>query len=248
MSEILHPDRYINLAGTLNLRDLGGYRTEEGRRTRWKRFLRTASLHELPPASQDALIAYGVRTVIDLRFTRETREAPNVFVGSDRVAFHHQNMIGDVLPAGYPREGEGPEMVKALYRAVLDGCHMQICRTLTTLAAPEALTGLYHCASGKDRTGLISALLLGLAGVPRETIAADYALSARYLADARTTAAESREGGANWEDYQRRVCPPEVMLATLQYLQECYGGIEAYVRAIGLAPEQIATLRTNFVE
>jgi protein-tyrosine phosphatase len=248
MSEILHPDRHLSLEGSLNLRDLGGYRTEDGRQTRWKRFLRADSLHELPPASQDALIEYGVRTVIDLRFTRETRGWPNVFAESPRVAFHHQNMIGDTLPEGYPTEGEGPEMVKAIYRAIIDGCFAQVCQTLTTLADPEALTGLYHCASGKDRTGLISALLLGLAGVPRETIAADYALSARYLAKDRIAAQGPDSGMVTWEDYQRQVCPPEVMLATLQHLEERYGGIEAYVRAVGMAPEKIAALRANFVE
>ena len=70
-----------------------------------------------------------------------------------------------------------------LYRSWLDVRQPQIGRILATLAEPDARPAIYHCAGGKDRTGVISALLLGIAGVPDEVIAEDYALSARYLMD-----------------------------------------------------------------
>ncbi len=62
------PKRHLRLEGTYNVRDIGGYRTTDGRHTRWRRLLRADSLHRLTPASQAALVDYGVRTVIDLRF------------------------------------------------------------------------------------------------------------------------------------------------------------------------------------
>ena len=83
------------MEGAYNVRDLGGYLTVDGRRTRWRMFLRAAGLHRLTPDDQDRLVQYGVRTVIDLRRTREVEESPNVFAASRRVSYHHQNLLGD---------------------------------------------------------------------------------------------------------------------------------------------------------
>ena len=250
----MQPARHLDIDGVYNLRDLGGYPTSDGRQTRWKTFVRSASMHALPPASQSALIDYGVRTVIDLRRTHETEEAPNVFVGSSEVAYHHQNMLGDepaqerdALP-----EGSGPaEYVKAAYTSWLDDRQPQIGETLATLADPESRPAVYHCAGGKDRTGVISALLLGLARVPGDVIAEDYALSARYLMDryfAEQASPDSDPGNFTWEDYQREYCPADGMLLVLQHLKERYGGIEPYVRTVGLDSDQIRSVRNALVE
>ena len=243
MADILHPDRHLELEGAHNVRDLGGYRMQDGRQTRWKRFLRADNLHQLTSASQDALIEYGVRTVIDLRRTQETIDTPNVFADSSRVAYHHHNMIGDTPLPGVPEEGEATRRIADTYCIFLDDCKDQTGEILATLAAPGALPALYHCASGKDRTGLISALILGLAGVPEETIAQDYGLSARYL-----VGRESLPSISTWEDFQREYCPPDTMLITLQHLEQSYGGVEGYMRSIGLQEEQIDSLRTAIVE
>ena len=241
--------RHLDIDGAYNVRDLGGYPTSDGRQTRWKTFVRAASLHALQPASQSALIDYGIRTVIDLRRTRETEEAPNVFAGSSQVTYHHQNMLGDepepeddsierVEPAKY---------ITAIYRSWLDLRQPQIGRTLATLAEPESRPAIYHCAVGKDRTGVISALLLGIAGVPEEIIAEDYALSARYLLD-RYFVKEASNPGYTREDYQRESCPPDAMLKVLEYVNERYGGIEPYVRTTGLNSGQIESIRTALVD
>src|SRR4030095_14489658 len=74
--------RHLGLAGTYNLRDTGGYRTLDGRTTRWLTFLRSDSLHRVPPMAQTTLLNYGVRTVIDLRRSDELHVAPNVFASS----------------------------------------------------------------------------------------------------------------------------------------------------------------------
>ena len=85
----MQPARHLDIDGAYNVRDLGGYPTRDGRRTRWKTFVRAASLHRLPPDSRATLIDYGIRTVIDLRMTRELEDAPNVFAGSSEVAYLH---------------------------------------------------------------------------------------------------------------------------------------------------------------
>ena len=247
-------ERHLDIDGIYNIRDLGGYPTSDGRQTRWKTFVRAANMHALQPASRSALIDYGIRTVIDLRRTRETEETPNVFVGSSEVTYHHQNMLGDEPVPGEEdsvERGEPADSIMAAYTSWFDIRQPQIGRTLATLAEPEARPVIYHCAGGKDRTGIISALLLGIAGVSEEVIAEDYALSARDLLDryfAEQAPPESNPGNYTWKDYQRDYCPPEAMLGVLKHLDERYGGIERYVQTTGLESNQIESIRAALVE
>src|SRR5919206_5017078 len=90
--------RHLSLTGTYNLRDTGGYRTLDGRTTRWRTFLRSDSLHRVPPMAQTTLLNYGVRTVIDLRRSDELHVAPNVFAGSSIVSYHQISLLMDTPP------------------------------------------------------------------------------------------------------------------------------------------------------
>ena len=250
----VNPPRHLDLKGSYNIRDLGGYRTTDGRTTRWRTLLRSGSMHALPVESQHALIYYGVRTVVDLRTTEETRAVPNVFSGSANVAYHHQNLIGDAPLEGSESvvgAGDFAGRIPAIYISYLERRRPRIAETLATLAEPGALPAIYHCAGGKDRTGIISALLLGLAGVPPETIAQDYALTARYLMD-RYFDEQAPPGvtpeSYTWKDYQSEFCPPEAMIEVLRHLDDRYGGIESYVRAAGLSEHQIESLQRALVD
>lgn len=237
--------RHLPLPGTYNLRDVGGYRTRDGRTTRWRTFWRADSLHRLPPEAQAVLLEHGVRTVLDLRRSDELRAAPNVFAAATAVAYHHLSLLVDTPPLpGLPQP------LVDTYRRMLDERQAQICETLRLLAAPGGLPAVVHCTAGKDRTGLIAALVLGLAGVPEETIVEDYTLSSRYLVGPFLEEIRQRAlaRGYTWEQYQPLVrCPPEFMHATLQYLKGHYGGIEAYAHTIGLGHAQIAQLQGALV-
>jgi protein-tyrosine phosphatase len=235
------PHRHLPLPGTYNVRDLGGYQTSDGRMTRWRTFFRADSLHRLSPEAQTTLLAHGLRSVIDLRRSDELHRAPNVFASSTRVSYHHLSLLLDTPPQ--------PGVLRPLdvtYRYLLDERQEQMYTALYTLATPGNLPAIVHCTAGKDRTGLLVALLLGLAGVPEATIAADYALSAQYLGDAFYEETRQRivERGETWEQYLPLMqCPPELMRATLAYLQERYGGSVAYARAIGLGTAHITRLQ-----
>ena len=255
-----NPSRHLSLSGSYNIRDLGGYLTEDGRTTRWRTFLRSGSMHSLTSESQSRLLGLGIRTVVDLRTSVEKHDFPNVFAKSTRVSFRQHNMIGDVtletnrdVTAVDMLEGGGEfaEGIFTMYRTFLDGRQEQIRDILTTLSEPDALPAIYHCAGGKDRTGIISAILLANAGVPYDTIANDYALSARYLME-RYFDDEARPGETpenfTWREYQVKFCPPESMLMTLSYLDKVYGGVPAYMRVIGLDSRQIDRLRDSVIE
>jgi protein-tyrosine phosphatase len=239
-------DRHLPLSGTYNVRDVGGYRTRDGRVTRWRTLFRADSLHRLTPGAQSALLAHGVRTVIDLRRSEELRAAPNVFANSSTVTYRHLSVYEDRQDvAGTPRP------LTEIYQRIVDLRQEGIREILRALAAPSAAPAVVHCTAGKDRTGVIIALALGLVGVDTDTIAVDYALSATYLVgsfleDMRQYALTR---GYTWEQYEPLLqSPASFMHDTMKYVDTNYGSIEAYVRHIGLSDAEITALRTALVE
>ena len=238
--------RHISLDKSYNVRDLGGYATTDARRTRWRTILRGDALHRLTTVAQAQVIDAGVRTIVDLRWSFELAEAPNVFAGSPAVRYYHLSLLDDLQqPSDLPEPGF------ATYRMMLDDCQEMIRMTLATLAAPCALPALFHCTAGKDRTGVVSALLLGLANVPRETIVADYVLSNHYLSGGFYDDVRRRvvARGDNWDNVRPLlVCHPEAMSDTLAYLDSGYGGIVPYLERIGVAPIEIESLRQALTE
>ena len=247
--------RWLDVPGAYNVRDLGGYRTADGRTTRWRVFLRADGLHNLSESTKNYLVEFGVRTVIDLRRTRETAETPNALAGMEGIEYFHLNMIGDTDPPGYvappPDEWTTPEATADIYRVLLDKRQDVISETLAALANSRGHTAIYHCAAGTDRTGIISALLLGLAGVPDETIPKDYALSAhglRLKLMAEGIPDSLADQDFTLEEPPELLAPPLAMERTLQHLNEQYGGIESYFRHIGLTDTQITDIRNMLRE
>ncbi|MDA1348080.1 MAG: tyrosine-protein phosphatase, partial [Chloroflexi bacterium] len=246
----MQPRRHIALEGASQVRALGGYPTLDGRQTRWRTFLRSDGINRLTPRSQERLVQYGVRTVIDLRRTWEVQKAPNVFADSSLVTYHHQNLLGEDPASQSSVDAEAAGRLGTLYGLWLDQVQDQVGKTLATLASPSGSPAVFHCSAGKDRTGIISALLLSLAGVPEQTIAEDYALSASQLFDVYVNEFAPPDLRATYtvEDYESDHCPPEAMLETLAHLEDRYGGVEAYVRGCGLSATQVESLREALVE
>ena len=251
----MHDQRWLDVPGAHNVRDLGGCPTLDGKTTRYRAFLRADGLHDLSESARNDLIEYGVRTVIDLRRTRETIDTPNALADMEEVSFFHLNMIGDTYPPGYvaPQSDEWTtvELTANIYRVLLDKRQEMISETLARLADSVGHTAIYHCAAGTDRTGIISALLLGLADVPDEIIIADYALSAHGLR--RWALAQGIPDSLTHLDFTleeppEALAPPEAMEQTLKHLNDQYGGIESYVRHIGLTDAHIADIRNMLRE
>lgn len=270
MTRVLEPRRLLDLEGAVNVRDLGGYATADGRSVRWKTILRADNVGGLPPESQAALIDYGVRAVIDLRRDSQIENLGNVFAESPWVTFYHQQMVSDDTPeemaasseiaeSWIQRMGnlEGSPLRAANYCMRLDTRQEVIRGTLSTLAAPGTLPALFHCQAGKDRAGIMAALVLGIAGVPYETIAEDYELSGHYRWRASLTEREINEPyeeappeafDADAYEMFRQGSPAETMVEVLEYLDDRYGGIEGYVRDAGVTEDEITALRAAIVE
>ena len=254
MNNDIDPRRHLPLDGAYNVRDLGGYATRDGRETRWHTIFRAAGMSDMTSDAQQTLLDEGVRTVIDFRGKQELEESPNVFHDSPDVSYRHYNIIGEEIFAEWavsPVTGIPVDRLSTMYRTILDRRGEEFRRTLATLAEPAELPAIYHCSAGKDRTGVVSALLLGIAGVPDDVIAEDYGLSAVYLHETWFTLGLAPEDSTpeNYtvDDYRAQWCPPEAMHKTLQHLGENYGGIEGYATSIGVTPEQIGSIRDQFV-
>ena len=238
--------RHLPLEGTYNVRDIGGYQTTDGRMTRWGVLFRADGLHRLSTEAQSTFLAKGLKSVVDLRRSEELRHAPNVFAQSSQVNYHHISLMVDEVPVV---DGDPPPLVDR-YRMALDERQAQLLQILSTLAAPDGLPAVVHCTAGKDRTGLTIALILGLCGVPNETIIADYALTSEYLGEGFMADARKRvlHRGYTWEQYYPLLtCPPENMEVTLEHLMNTYGNFEAYATHIGLSSDQISRLRKALV-
>ncbi len=240
-----HHPRHLPIEGTHNFRDVGGYPTAGGGVTRWRTLFRSDSLHALTATGLEAVEDLGLVTAIDLRYERELEDLPSPLAGHARTAYRHRPLG----PALRPFE-EPAASYEELNFYFLDRCQTYIASILRDLADERAYPALLSCHAGRDRTGLIVALLLSLVGVRPVDVVNDYALSAAYAA----RLAAYVDGLPKADGYDLLTvatfleCRPETMELTLDHLDRRYGGAGGYVREIGLSGDAIATIRTALVE
>jgi protein-tyrosine phosphatase len=240
--------RRLAWEGLLNARDLGGYPTADGRETRWGAIVRSDHLTPLTEAGRAALLAYGIRSIIDLRRPDEARKHPNPFAEPGSHGLRYINVPFED-PAAYAFTEE-PESLTVVYQLMLDHYRARIADAMTTVADAPQGGVLVHCMGGKDRTGLVSALMLDLVAVDRETIAADYAVTQDYL---RERDDEYVRNGPPHERAERErlvakfSAKAEVMAATLAHVDDRHGGVERYLVQAGVSGDHLARLRRRLV-
>ncbi len=252
---------WIELEGVVNIRDVGGLPTTDGRRIRPGVLIRSANLSSITEADVARLVnELGVRRVLDLRTEVEVRNSePGLLYGRDGVTFHHLSLYPDDAPgesdspdpvapwAGeqYPK-GRDPQVVS--YLRYLDRRPDSIVAALRAIAEPDGAT-VVHCAAGKDRTGMVIALALSVAGVPREVIAADYAESQSQIM-------AIIEQLAGIDLYELDVTDPDkvppaearTMLGVLDAVDADHGGVLAWLAGHGWTEQDTARLRTTLLD
>jgi protein-tyrosine phosphatase len=231
-------NRYIPLEGTLYLRELGGYTTSSGRKTRYQRLLCSDNLAELSLASQHQLVEYGVGTVIDLRVGWEIEKYPNEFATNELVSYHNLPLYNEQLIAHLNE----PASLAHLNHLVLELYQPQLAAIFKAVAhSNPAKVLVIHCSDGKDRTGLVIALLLSLLGVEPEIVGRDYSLSAYYLAprvdEWRAQAVAAGRDMARFE--ADMTSHPQTILEALQSLTQLYGSVRTYFARLGLTSLRI---------
>lgn len=236
------PRRQLEIEGSWNVRDLGGYPTEDGRSTRWRVMVRAGNLDKVTPAGQQALLDYGIRTIVDLRDPAEVEEYPDVFAQSTAVVYRHLPILRNGYANGYVPLGK-------LYTNYLDAYPSEVGKIITAVAESTPGT-LIHCHAGKDRTGIVTALLLGAVGVPEQVIAEDYALTTAQIAH---LVAEWREyalkHGSDMERFEHDVsADAATMLGTLAHLRHRYGGVAQYLSSCGVTVQDLDRLKLQLLD
>jgi protein-tyrosine phosphatase len=237
--------------GCLNVRDLGGHRTVDGGETNFGAIVRADSVSQLSEAGWEALTAYGVRTVLDLRGEHERDVDPpgNPPVEVLQVPFMEASEaeweeIAEEIEAAAAAAPDVATSTRDVYLIFLERFGANVAAALKAVAnAPEGGV-VVHCVGGKDRTGLLVAFLLHLAGVPDEEIATDYALSEERLRPRHEAWFEAADSEEELERLRRIAqTPAESMLGVFRELESRYGSVEGYLRSTGLTEEELERLR-----
>jgi protein-tyrosine phosphatase len=239
-----------------NLRDLGGYPTRSGRSTRWGRVFRSDGLHRTDSAGGEIVIGLGIRRVIDLR-TKGEREREGVFDHA-LVEGLHVPLIDRTWKMEELGDGGEADFLLAGYLHMAHQNGPRVGEVISLIAEHASEPILFHCAAGKDRTGIIAALLLALVGVADDAIAEDFALSeAAMAAMTEWYKARKREGftrglrkmGIDRDKAMRLMSArPETIHRFLADVRRRHGSIEAYVAGVGVSDAAMARIVDHLVE
>ncbi|WP_042396362.1 tyrosine-protein phosphatase [Streptacidiphilus carbonis] len=245
--------RHIAFERLHNFRDLGGYAAADGRSVRWGRLYRSDSLGKLTPGGPDhqRFLDLGIRTVVDLRYPWEVERGGRV---PEQPGLEYHNLSIEHRPydqAAIDPDADPWRHLADRYAEVVEDGAKEIRETLDVIAAdgrPDSAPLVFHCASGKDRTGLIAALVLSLLGVGEDDILADFALtelaSARLLADYRAAYPDREQ---IWPGYGR--APAAVLRHVLDDLTAAHGSVRGYaVERLGVDDELVGALRARLLE
>jgi protein-tyrosine phosphatase len=242
--------RLLPLVGAYNFRDLGGYPTADGGVTRWGKLFRSDTLHDLSESDLVALRTLELRSIIDLRTTTELETTGRGPLQHEPISYLHLSVY---------QEGTGIEAVElpplaeldlaSVYRRWLESTPRAFVEALAFLGDPGNYPAVFHCAAGKDRTGVLAALVLDILGVERTVIVDDYALTATRL-DPILIRQRSIPATAQIMDEAPHLftAVAETMERFLDDLHEQFGGGREWALASGVASENLDLLSKILVD
>lgn len=268
--------RVLNIPGAVNFRDLGGYQTSDSRHVKWGKVFRSAQLDRLTEQGVANLQALNIKTVVDLRFSEESAKYPTIRAAvpnAEMLSWHDefqddsesrsssmQRSWRDSLDSNDPaqvREAMRINYPQKLYshRAV----YKKMLRRLVEGETPL----VFHCAAGKDRTGVAAALILSLLGASNEIIIEDYLLTQNEIKDLMDSwIAGGATDNDDYEDFQQRLIrQPRALIqpvfdadvsyiqTLLDYVESEHQGFENYaMRNLEFSASDIERLQLNLLE
>ena len=236
------PDRWVRLDGALNFRDLGGYLTGSGACVRWGRLFRSDALDHLSDRDRERVgHELGLGTVLDLRCAEERTSRGALPAALVDLPILDLPTIDPAFIPGVPLHDVYLDLLRT---------HQDRIRDVVTAIAEVDAPLVFHCGTGKDRAGLVAAVILGALGVSDADIARDYALSARVLPAILDVRAR-QPGSSRWAP----ALPPDAhaadastMRTVLRSIRDAHGSMLGYALDIGVSPDSIATLRDRALD
>lgn len=245
--------RVLPLQGGRNFRDLGGYATEDGRRVRWGRLYRSGTMAQLTQADCEYLAGLGIRLICDLRTTGEREAAPIPWRDSAPAYWSRDYSMSfgdlrDLIKAGLPTAEQVRQTMQAGYRHLPFEQAPAYRELFKRLAAGE-LPLVFNCTAGKDRTGIVAALILNVLGVPRDTILEDYVLTNELLSGHRFSA-DGPLGHLSPEVIRSIMgSDPEYLRTAFAVIEERHGCIEHYLRdVLDIDAQELSAIRRELLE
>ncbi|RFM26149.1 tyrosine-protein phosphatase [Deminuibacter soli] len=243
--------RLVHVKGAVNFRDIGGYKTADGKTVKWNKLYRSADIGHLTDSDVDTLTNRHIKQVVDFRGVKESQQSPDRLpkgtaymlmpAGSDSLPDAKQMMAlikaGSFLPEFYGN----PQYLGARYKGFFS--------MLLTMPNDEAL--LYHCTGGRDRTGMATALLLYVLGVPMKTIEADFTASNAYLESMNQSMYQGmvQATGTDLETIKKSFeLRPELLHAMFAGIEKKYGSVSNFMQTeLNVGPKQIAELKAMYL-
>ena len=242
-------DRLLPLVGACNFRDLGGYPTVDGRTTRWGRLFRSDALHELTEDDLRLLHEVGLAHVIDLRTRSEVERSGRGLLGEAPIAYLHASVLQEEGGESAANPAPSEEDPAERYLWYLEVGRSALAQSLEVVADPKNHPTVFHCAAGKDRTGVLAALVLDILGVEHSMIVADYAITATRM----HLILDRLRRDPLWGERVAEIPPervhaaPETMETFLVLLYERHGGAREWALAAGVPAESLQTMSAQLV-
>lgn len=239
--------RFIPLQGCINFRDLGGYSAGNGQTVKWRRLFRSDAVHSMTPQDIDFVYnTLGVVTLIDLRDAAEVRRDGGNGALPSSARYHHLPFLAEHGITPFSPSEDPADRLAGIYLWILANSGALVAGALNTLAQEGHLPAVFHCTAGKDRTGVLAALILGILGVDDQQIMADYDLTNqtmdRLYQRLRAIPGNEMRPRSSFE------AQPKAMEEFLNTLRDDYGGAESYAKAKGLPQAAIDQLRASLLQ
>lgn len=244
--ESVNPQRWLPIQGCVNFRDLGGYSNQAGQTVRWRRLFRSDALQDMTP--NDAAYAMGelgIRLVVDLRNPDEAeRDGHGPLPGLGTGYTRHPLL----LERGFPpfTGGDVVERLSSTYQWLIRNSGWRVAEAINAIAEADGRGVVFHCSAGKDRTGLMAALILELLGVDAETIRADYLLTNEAVEGILRRIKVMQPDAS--PTTQSLAAQPVAFQGFQDTLRNEYGGAEAYLTRNGVPRDTLDRLRRNLLE
>lgn len=253
---------WVDLDGAVNVRDLGGLPAGDGRQVAAGRLLRGDDMNDLSAADVDLLvIQIGLTTVIDLRSPAEVRDrGPGPLIRAGPVRNVNHSLLPELGIAAEVTDAMAARIDRALarcpgdvrcglYLGYLEERPAQVVAAMRDIARADGAV-LVHCAAGKDRTGVIVALALSVAGVRRDAVIADYAATAERIGPllARLRGAKTYAPGVEREPAGEHVPRAGTMAAFLDQVDSRYGGVRRWLSGHGFGAADVRMLRSRLLD
>ncbi|MCL2706043.1 MAG: tyrosine-protein phosphatase [Spirochaetaceae bacterium] len=216
--------RIINLQGTYNFREMGGYETQDGKKTKWSTIYRADELSRLSEEDLEILRSFNIKTIIDFRAFEETEKVPDRKPTTVQKVFNIPIVFGSMEFLIKNIEKTGEKLMMQINSSAIEEAQNQFKEFFKIISDSSNLPIVFHCAGGKDRTGIASALFLSSLGVDREIIYKDYLLTAELIQKKYFSLMEKNPKLAPGFTVKR-----EYLGSAFDTMESKYGGVESYL-------------------